>query len=195
MVVCPLIFVIFGGHMTVLISDFIQGLFMNVAALVLVGVVLCTVFHWPEIVQSLKAAPANASMLNPLHTSQTKDFNVWYFLIGIFTAYYSVMSNVPSQGFQGSAKNAHELRMGNLLGQIRWQGLLVFFMTFVLVAYAYMHHPAHADKAAAIQAAVDRSVRPDATSSEHTQMIVPAAWDSCCRMVSSASSARSCWRH
>jgi solute:Na+ symporter, SSS family len=175
MVIVPLMFVIFGGHITVLVSDFIQGLFMNVAALVLVGVVLCTVFNWNEIVETLKHAPANASMLNPLHTSNTKDFTAWYFIIGVVTAYYSVMSNVPSQGFQGSAKNAHELRMGNLLGQIRWQGLLVFFMVFVLVAYVFMHHPSYADKAAAINASLDRAVGTQTTGSERTQMIVPAA--------------------
>ena len=175
MVIVPLGFVIYGGHITVLVTDFVQGLFMNVAALALVSVVLFTVFDWHQVVQSLKTAPQNASMLNPLHTSQTKDFTVWYYLIYMATAYYSVMSNVPSQGFQGSAKNAHELRMGNLLGQIRWQGLLVFFMTFVLVAYVFMHHPAHTQQAAAINAVIDRTVSANATASERTQMVVPAA--------------------
>jgi len=174
-VIVPLGFVIYGGHITVLVTDFVQGLFMNVAALALVSVVLFTVFDWHQVVQSLKTAPQDASMLNPLHTSQTKDFTVWYYLIYMATAYYSVMSNVPSQGFQGSAKNAHELRMGNLLGQIRWQGLLVFFMTFVLVAYVFMHHPAHAQQAAAINAVIDRTVSGNATASERIQMVVPAA--------------------
>jgi solute:Na+ symporter, SSS family len=175
-VAVPLLFVVFGGHITVLLSDFIQGLFMNVAALALVLTVLLTMFHWNEIVYVLKQAPAEASMLNPLHTSETKDFSAWYFIIGIATAFYSVMSQVPSQGFQGSAKNAHELRMGNLLGQMRWQGLLVFFMVFVLVAYMFMNHPAYAETAGKIQHSLGAAgINPDPKSAQHIQMLVPAA--------------------
>ncbi len=175
-VVVPLLFVVFGGHITVLLSDFTQGLFMNVASLVLVLTVLFTMFHWNEVVYVLKQAPAEASMLNPLHTSETKDFSAWYFMIGIVTAFYSIMSQVPSQGFQGSAKNAHELRMGNLLGQIRWQGLLVFFMVFVLVTYVFMHHPAYAATAGKIEHALALAdVNPIQDSPKHIQMLVPAA--------------------
>ena len=74
----------------------------------------------------------NASLLDPIHSSSTKDFNAWYFMIGIVAAWYCAMSNVPSQAFLGSGKTAHEQRMGYLLGQISWQGLLVFFMVIAL---------------------------------------------------------------
>ncbi len=99
-----------------------------------------------------------------------------YFMIGIVTAFYSIMSQVPSQGFQGSAKNAHELRMGNLLGQIRWQGLLVFFMVFVLVTYVFMHDPAYVATAGKIEHSLAQvGVNPDPQSAQHIQMLVPAA--------------------
>jgi len=58
-VALPLLFVLFGGHLTVLVSDFMQGLFMNVAALTLVFTVLSTAFHWDQILFSLKLCGAS----------------------------------------------------------------------------------------------------------------------------------------
>lgn len=176
-VILPLMFVLFGGHMTVLVSDFAQGLFMNLAALALVFTVLSSVFHWDEVVFSLKHAATGpqASLINPMHTAEIGDFSPWYFLLGILTAYYSIMSNVAAQGFQGSAKNAHELRMGNLLGQIRWQGLLIFFMVFAMVALTYMNHPAHTVTRDAINQSLDATLGSTELTAERTQMLVPAA--------------------
>ena len=71
-------------------------------------------------------------MLDPIHSSNTEDFNAWYFLIGVVGYWYNAMSNVPSQALLGSGKSAHEQRMGFLLGQISWQGLLVLFMVVAL---------------------------------------------------------------
>ena len=52
----------------------------------------------------------------------------------------------------GSGKTAHEQRMGYLLGQLSWQGLLVFFMVIVLCSFKLMHDPADAATAAKITA-------------------------------------------
>jgi len=60
------------------------------------------------------------------------------------------MSNVPSQAFLGSGKTAHEQRMGYLLGQVSWQGLLVFFMVIVLCAFKLLHHPGDSTVAAQV---------------------------------------------
>lgn len=177
----PLLFVLTGGHMTVLISDFVQGLFMNVAALALVFTVISTVFQWDQVVFSLKAAGTeNASLLNPLATSEMADFGPGFFIVAVILQVYSVMSNVAAQGFTGSAKNAHELRMGNLLAQIRWQGILIFFMVFVLVTRTFMHHPDHANTAVAINHTIDAVLGSQQSSGvvgnvARTQMLVPTA--------------------
>jgi SSS family solute:Na+ symporter len=177
----PLLFVLTGGHLTVLVSDFVQGLFMNVAALALVFTVLSTVFEWDQVVFALKAGGGeNASLLNPLATSQMADFGPGFFITAVILQAYSVMSNVAAQGFTGSAKNAHELRMGNLLAQIRWQGILIFFVVFVLVTRTYMHHPDHASTAVAINQTIDAALGQQSPGDTvgavaHTQMLVPTA--------------------
>jgi SSS family solute:Na+ symporter len=178
----PLLFVLSGGHLTVLVSDFVQGMFMNIAALTLVFTLLSNVFHWDHVVSALiTGGGENASLLNPLATSQMADFGPGFFFTAVVLQAYSVMSNVAAQGFTGSAKNAHELRMGNLLAQIRWQGVLVFFMAFVLVTHMYMHHPAHADTAAAINHSIDLTLGNQGDDASvvgavaRTQMLVPTA--------------------
>jgi SSS family solute:Na+ symporter len=155
MLIIPAFFVLGGGHTTVLVSDFVQGLFMNLAAVSIVAVLMVMAFDWSATVECLKQAPAEASMLDPLRTSQAADFNVWYFLIGTLGAWYCAVSHVPAQAFMGSGRTAHEQRMGNLLGQLRWQGLLAFFMVVTLVAYKILHHPADAATAAQINHTLD----------------------------------------
>ncbi len=162
MLIIPSFFVLGGGHTTVIITDFIQGMFMNIVAVVIVTLLLFTYFQWDQVVEVLKLAPAGASKLDPIHTGETKDFSAYFFIINIIAGVYGVLSNVPSQGFMGSGKNAHEQRMGQLLGQLRWQGLLVFFMVIALVATVVLHHPAHAAMAADVNRVLDAiSTNPD----------------------------------
>ena len=176
-----MIFVLSGGHLTVLVSDFIQGMFTNIAALALLFTVLSTVFHWDQVVYAMKAGGTpHASLLNPLETSATAEFSPWFFITAVILQIYSVMSNVAAQGFSGSAKNAHELRMGNLLAQIRWQGILGFFRVCVLVTRTFMCHPAHVQTAAAINQSIDATLGTQVSGDTagavaRTQMLVPTA--------------------
>ena len=57
-------------------------------SLALVFTVLSSVFHWDEVVFSLKHAATGpqASLINPMHTSRVSEFSGWYFILGIFTA-------------------------------------------------------------------------------------------------------------
>lgn len=155
MILIPLCFIVGGGHTSVMVSNFMQGLFTNVAAVVIVMVLFFKFFDWHTSMQCLMAgAKPDASLINPMHASNIKDFNVWYFIIAIVGTWYSAMSNVPSQAFLGSGKTAHEQRMGYLLGQINWQGLLIFFMMIALCAMTVMKDPSHAAAAAKIKEAM-----------------------------------------
>jgi SSS family solute:Na+ symporter len=155
MVVLPLGFIVMGGHTSVMVSNFMQGLFTNIAAVIIVAVLFFTVFDWQEISATMLAnSKPDASLFNPLHASGTKDFNAWYFIIAIVGTWYGAMSNVPSQAFLGSGKTAHEQRMGYLLGQISWQGLLVFFMMLAICSFDLLNNPAHAATAAKVSAAL-----------------------------------------
>src|SRR5206468_6525416 len=109
-----LVFVFIGGQIAVIISDFLQGLFVN-AVFIVVSIFLLSLSGWDRIVAALSSAPAGASLLNPFHTSQVRDFNFWYFLIGMVGVVYSTMSWQGTQGYNASARSAHEARMANVL--------------------------------------------------------------------------------
>ncbi|MFL3013943.1 MAG: sodium:solute symporter [Candidatus Neomarinimicrobiota bacterium] len=83
----------------------------------------------------------NSSRINPFKTSHVEDFNFWYFLIGIIGIMYGALSWQGSQGYNSSAKNAHEAKMGVVLAG--WRGIpqgMFMFLVPVLV-YVLMNHP------------------------------------------------------
>ncbi len=64
-------------------------------------------------------SPPDASLINPLKTSGTDNFNVSYFLIQAFGAVYVFMAWQGNQGYYGSARSPHDARMGRVIGGLR----------------------------------------------------------------------------
>ncbi len=144
----PLYFVFSGGQIAVMITDFIQGIFVN-AVFILIVVVLMLKVDWAHIFQAMAAAPANASLVNPFHTGSTKDYNFWYFFIGMIGVIYGKLSWQGTQAYNASAKSAHEAKMGDVLAN--WRGIPQWglFLVFVpIVAYTFWHSPDFAASAA-----------------------------------------------
>ena len=132
-------FVFTGGQIAVIIADFFQGLFVNIVFVILILFAFFTV-DWGSIQQALASAPQDASLINPFRTSHVEDFNFWYFLIGIFGIMYNTMSWQGTQGYNASAKNAHEAKMGSVLSG--WRGLpqTLLFLFIPIVAYTLLNH-------------------------------------------------------
>ena len=86
----------------------------NIVFLTIVVFLLATV-SWDQIFTALGTAPPDASLINPFHTSQLRDFNFWYFLIGTIGVVYVVMSWQGTQAYNASARSAHEAKMGQAL--------------------------------------------------------------------------------
>ncbi|HNW60783.1 MAG TPA: sodium:solute symporter [bacterium] len=142
-----LYFVFTGGQVAIIISDFIQGAFVNII-FVLIILYFFTLFSFDQLFTGLQTAPVDASLLNPYKTSQAKDFNFWFFLIGVFGAIYSVLSWQGTQGFNSSARNAHEAKMAGVLSN--WRGIpqVIFLLFIPVAAYTLLHHPEFIGKAA-----------------------------------------------
>ena len=83
----------------------------------------------------------NSSRINPFKTSHVEDFNFWYFLIGIIGVMYGTLGWQGSQGYNSSAKRAHEAKMGSVLAGFRGlpQGLFMFLVP--VLVYVFMNHP------------------------------------------------------
>ncbi|HEY3296510.1 MAG TPA: sodium:solute symporter [bacterium] len=142
-----LYFLFAGGQIAVIITEFVQGIFVNSVFIVIVIYFLLTV-DWQQIFAALITAPADASLINPYHTSNVKDFNLWYFLIGVAGVIYGKMSWQGTQGYNSSAKSAHEAKMGEVLGNLRDIPKWLMLIFVPIIAYTVMHHPGfsvHAD--------------------------------------------------
>jgi len=164
-----LVFVTMGGQISVMVTECVQGIFSNFALLVVIGCVLWMV-PWSHIVETLGvAAPANASMIHPYHTSQVKDFNVWFYLIGIFGSLYGYMSWQGTQGFYSSARSPHEQQMGGVIGIWRQFPVTLVYILLPMAALVILRRPEYSDTAAAANTALN------AIPNEYirSQMVVP----------------------
>ncbi len=135
-----LYFVFAGGQVAVIITDFIQGILVNA---VFIGVIIYLLYlvDWNTIAEGVKHAPESASLINPFKTSKTEDFNFSYFFIGMLGLIYGKLSWQGTQGYNASAKSAHEAKMGEVLSNWRNIPQWGLFLVFVpVVAYVIMHH-------------------------------------------------------
>ncbi|HBC46722.1 MAG TPA: sodium:solute symporter [candidate division Zixibacteria bacterium] len=135
-----LYFVLGGGQVSVIYADFFQGVLVYGVFVILV-VYFFISFDWGHVTQALAAAPQNASLINPFKTSQVKDFNFWYFLVGIIGVIYGTMSWQGTQAYNSSAKSAHEAKMANVLTSLRNLPMYIMFLFVPIIAYTVLNHP------------------------------------------------------
>ena len=146
-----LYFVFAGGQIAVLITNFIQGLFVN-AGFVIIIIVFIFAFDWTTIYEAVSKAPQNASLINPFKTSHIEDFNIWFVIIGLIGLIYGKLSWQGTQAYNSSAKSAHEAKMGEVLSNWRNIPQWNLFIVFVpIIAYTIMNHESFVGIASAVQ--------------------------------------------
>jgi solute:Na+ symporter, SSS family len=140
MVLVPLYFIFTGGHIAVMFTDFIQGVFVNIVFVIIVVLLLWKV-GWTDIGEALKSAPPGQSLINPFDANKVQDFNPWFFFIGMFGLIYTKLSWQGNSSFNIAAKSAHEAKMADVLTNWRlvpqW-GL--FLMIVPIISYTIFHH-------------------------------------------------------
>jgi SSS family solute:Na+ symporter len=92
-------------------------------------------------IQKINEKYENSSRINPFKTSEVEDFNFIYFIIAVFGVMYAAMSWQGTQGYNASAKSAHEAKMGSVLGIFRQLPIALFFVFVPVAIYVYMNHP------------------------------------------------------
>ena len=103
---------------------------------------------WQTIVDAaIQFAPEDASLINPMKTSGTGNFNVAYFMIAAFATCYGFMAWQGSQGYFSSARSPHDARMGRVVGQLRNITQTLPLALLPVCAFAFLHHPDFADSA------------------------------------------------
>ncbi len=161
-------FVLAGGQVAVLITDFLQGIFISIVFVVL-ALYFFKVFSYDQIFEALTSAPENKSLLNPFKTGDTKHFNLLYFMIMIMGFFYGPLSWQGSQGSFTSAKDAHESKMGQVLAYWRLMPQLLFFILIPVCAYTVMHHADFLMEAGSVNEVLSGL----GSNTEKTQLTVP----------------------
>lgn len=148
-------FVFAGGQISVMVADFIQGWFVNIT-FILICIYLIYTFSWDSISETLASAPADASLINPFKSGNIKDYNFWFFFVGMIGIIYGKMAWQGTQGYYVSAKSPHEAKMGEVLGI--WRNIpqwSLFLVLVPVVAYTVMHNPQYAPLAEAVKPTLD----------------------------------------
>jgi len=157
-----------AGQIAVIITDFFQGQFIQIAILVVFFVVLSQI-SWGELIEGLKMAPEDQSRINPFKQADTVGFDPAFFFIMAFLSIYSFKAWQGSQGYNAAPKSPHEAKMATVLAGFRGNVLFLLTMLVPLFIFAMMHLPQFADKAAAVEATLATIDNPQIQK----QMMVP----------------------
>lgn len=148
-----LLLVLTGGQLTTMVTDCVQGL-MSYGMYIVVAVAVLLIFSWGQMSEALMDRPEGMSMLNPFDTEKLTDFNLAFVLIGVFGGVYNLMAWQGNSGYNCAAANAHEAKMGKMLGTWRAGAMTVMFTLLGVAAYTYLNHPDFASQAAGVQASL-----------------------------------------
>lgn len=138
--VLALALVLMGGQLHIMVTDCVQGL---ICGTLMVGVIvaLLMVFDFDQMHEALASEVPGHSLINPFDTAEVEDFNIAYVLMAAFGFIYMYMSWQGNQGFNASAINPHEAKMGRIIGGWRTysQHLMLIFIAVAVITF--LRHP------------------------------------------------------
>ncbi|WP_309399425.1 sodium:solute symporter family protein [Cerasicoccus maritimus] len=144
-----LLFVFLGGQITVLLTDFAQSMFSLIAFMVIL-IFLLWMFDWGDIIAGLQTRPADQSMIHPFQAGGMDDFNIGYYLIGVFMVVYTTRAWQGSSAYNASARSPHEARMAGILGNWRAMAQGMAMLLMPLCVFAVLHNPVFSEQAVEI---------------------------------------------
>ncbi|MEA4861897.1 MAG: sodium:solute symporter [Victivallaceae bacterium] len=143
-----------GGMVSIMLTGFFQNAFAMIV-LTMVTVFLACSFSWGDIFAGLQIAPkAGTSMIDPFMRSTTTEFNLTYFLIGVFMAVYGVLAWQGGSGYFSSAKTPHEAVVSGVINSWRYNANAMMLLLLPLLVYSILNLDKFADLAGPIRDAV-----------------------------------------
>ena len=138
-----------GGQITIMVTDCIQGI-LSYPLYAIVVVALLVKFSWSgDMAPTMLDRQPGESMLNPFDIDKLRDFNLFYVFVGIFSQVFNRMAWSGTQGYNAAAINAHEQKMGAVLGTWRAGFSTMMIVLLAVAGYTYMNHPGYATQAEA----------------------------------------------
>ena len=162
-----------GGQITIMVTDCVQGLLSYPFYAIIVVYVIYR-FSWNgEIIPALMNRPPGESMLNPYDVSKLSTFNLFFVFVGVFSSVFNRMAWSGSQGYNAAAKNAHEQKMGALLGTWRNGFSYTMYTLLAVAAFTYMTHPDFRKDADRVHQQLTRKTVEEVTAEKRFDTIRP----------------------
>ena len=161
-----LFIITFGGQLTIMITDCLEGLFSYPIYVVIVGFILYKFSWFNEMAPALLDRPPGKSMLNPYDIAQLRDFNLFYILVGILSGILNRMSWCGNQGYTTAAITAHEQKMANVLGTWRGGFTGMMYILLAITGYTFLNHADFSKPAAEVRKFLAAKVLDDVAGSE-----------------------------
>jgi SSS family solute:Na+ symporter len=123
-----------GGQIVIIVSDTVQAIFTFAVVTALAGFFFWA-FDWDTIVHGLAQAPVGESKINPLETSNVKNYNMWFYLIVAFNMVFIWPAGGWNQAANSSGLNPHETRMAGVLARLR--EIVVYTPLYVVPVFVF----------------------------------------------------------
>ncbi len=147
----------FGGTLSLIITDTLQGLICYPILVIFVIYVL-NAFSWSgEIVPVLMDRVPGESFINPYDIENLRDFNIALLVVVCFNGIYNYASWIGA-GNTSAGKSPHEQKMAGVLGAWRTGFSSVFCVLMALMLITLFTHPDYAPQAKELRDQISRQV-------------------------------------
>ncbi|WP_308950903.1 sodium:solute symporter family protein [Thalassobacterium maritimum] len=133
-----LLMVSVGGQISIMVTDMLQGQFVNVALLIILAILFCHM-SWGDVMEGLRHSPPGESRINPFKQDKVGDFNMWFFVMMGILQVYGTRAWQGSQAYNAAARNPHEAKMANILGEFRGMVTTLVILLIPIFIFAYLH--------------------------------------------------------
>ena len=136
-----------GGQITIMVTDCILGI-LSYPLYAIVVITLLVKFSWDaDMAPTLLDRPAGESMLNPFDIDKLRNFNLFYIFVGLFSNVFNRMAWSGTQGYNAAAINAHEQKMGAVLGTWRAGFQTMMILLLAVAGYTFLNNDDFANDA------------------------------------------------
>ena len=143
-----------AGQLSLTVTDTIQGLIFFPVMLVFIAFVWYK-FSWSgEIMEVLSDRSAGESFLNPYDIKKLKDFNILMLLTTFIGMFLNRLAGIGGEA--SAALNAHEAKMGAILGTWRGAFMGIFMVLIATALITMLHHKNFSSDAKEIRTNISR---------------------------------------